>query len=158
MADLSYAEWERLGRPGGDFTAWQTAQRGGAATQVNGPGSAGDPNAPPPSTTVQPPSATGSVSPATFEQRLAAGEFAGNEAKATQLEVERRRKLIATNAGGSGGANGGFDVLPPDIADLVLKDGKGRVRKARGGSTRSALGQAFNPATPIGSSSILGDY
>jgi hypothetical protein len=167
MADYSYDAWVRAGKPGGDFSAWQRVQPGYGTTQVAGPGSTPDPNAGNVSgpqngqngpASGSGPLAGGGVSPATFDQRLAAGEFAGNEGKATQLEVERRRRLIATNVNGSGGANGGFDTLPPDIADLVLKDASGRVRKARGGSTRSALGQAFNPAAPIGSSSILGDY
>lgn len=168
MADLSYAaykKWSDL-QPGQtllSFEDWQK-QNGGGTVQVNG----GPPDPSKPSNVDSRDSSSlgtrsdGSISPASFEQRLAAGEFAGNEGPATQLEVERRRRLIATNANGSGGATGGFDKLPPDIADIVLKDASGQaVRRARGGSARSSVlggNQAFDVTAPIGRSSVLGDY
>lgn len=73
---------------------------------------------------------------------------------AINMEVARRRRLIADGTTGEGG----FAQLPPDVADLFFRDGAtGTVRRARGGSTRSALLGAFQPAAPIGPSSILGN-
>lgn len=83
----------------------------------------------------------GSVSPASFEQRLAGGEFAGNEAEATQLEVRRRRNLLTDYHD--------MKDLPPDVADIVLRDASGKVRKARASSTQSALGATFNAKSPL---------
>jgi len=92
------------------------------------------------------------TSPATFEQRLAAGEF-GDPATAIRLESERRRRLISDGTTG----DGGFAALPPDVADLFVRDaGTGMVRRSRGGSARSAILGAFSPTAPLGSSSILG--
>lgn len=72
-------------------------------------------------------------------------------ARRLQKEVTRRRDLIA-------GAGQGFEVLPPDIADMLTRDLlTGRVRQVRGGSTRSAIGGAFDMQRPLGASSILGD-
>lgn len=51
-----------------------------------------------------------------------------------------------------------FEALDADLADVVLRDvSSGRVRRARAGSTRGLLGQAFNASAPIGRPSILGD-
>lgn len=67
-----------------------------------------------------------------------------------EREVARRRRLIS-------GSGTDFDALPPDVADVVVRDAAtGRVRKARGGSTRSAILGTFSPTQPLGSSSILG--
>lgn len=140
MADYSYAEWERLGRPGGDFSAWQKQQPGYGTTQVSGPT---DPNYKP-SSTPGAPSAITSTSPVDFDQRYKAGEFAGNEAMATQLEVRRRRNMLYRD---------GMQDLPADVADIVLRDATGRVRKARSSQTMSALGAAFNSKD-----SLFGDY
>lgn len=68
-----------------------------------------------------------------------------------ELEVQRRRRLIAGDSGQ------GFQPLPPDIADMVVRDGAtGMVRRTRAGSTRSAILGAFSPTAPLGASSILG--
>lgn len=48
----------------------------------------------------------------------------------------------------------------PDATDTMLRNAAtGKLRKARGGSTaNSFIGQAFDPTSPIGRGSILGDY
>lgn len=46
--------------------------------------------------------------------------------------------------------------VPPDVADIALRDvTTGRARRARGGSTRSVLGLAFDTAAPLGRDTIL---
>lgn len=72
-----------------------------------------------------------------------------------ELEVRRRRGLIAQGLTGDGST--GFEQLPPDVADLVLRDvTTGRAKRARGGSTRSAILGAFDVNAPLGASTILG--
>ena len=57
---------------------------------------------------------------------------------------KRRRYLASTNT--------------PDAADLAIRDlATGRARRARGGSSSSALG-SFSPTKPMGADSILGGY
>lgn len=74
-----------------------------------------------------------------------------------ELEVERRRRLIAGPASPDNAFGGGFEAMPPDVADIAVRDiSTGRVRKTRGGSTRSAILGTFSPTAPLGSSSILG--
>ena len=74
-----------------------------------------------------------------------------------ELEVERRRRLIAGPASADNTYGGGFTALPPDQADIVVRDTmSGRVRRTRGGSTRSAILGSFSPSAPMGASSILG--
>ena len=71
--------------------------------------------------------------------------------RSIELEVQRRRRLIAGDSGQ------GFQPLPPDIADMVVRDSAtGMVRRTRAGSTRSAILGAFSPTAPLGASSILG--
>lgn len=78
----------------------------------------------------------------TYEEKKAAGEFRGDEIGARDAEIRRRRGL---NAAGPAGAL----ALPPDLADIALRDiSTGRQRRARGGSTSSALG-LFNPTAPL---------
>lgn len=64
---------------------------------------------------------------------------------ADQVEAKlqaRRRQLASTNT--------------PDAADLAIRDlATGRARRARGGSSQSALG-SFSPTRPMGANSILG--
>ena len=48
---------------------------------------------------------------------------------------------------------------PPDIADIASRDlMSGQVRKARGGSTASAILGSFNPTAPLCAPSILGSF
>lgn len=66
-------------------------------------------------------------------------------ATAEQIEarVKSRRQALAA-------------ALPPDKADAALKDQlSGRARRARSGSSRSALG-SFDVSAPLGPDSILG--
>lgn len=144
--DVSYKRWVELGRPGLSYDDWRWWQTGDTSDRK----SEGDTHSPEwmrahgndPNATVS----GGSSAPMTFEQRMAAGEFAGREGEATALEVKRRRGLIASNANGSGGANGGFDELPPDLADIALRNATtGRLRRARQGSTRNSLLGGFAP-------------
>lgn len=56
----------------------------------------------------------------------------------------RRRQLASTNT--------------PDAADLAIRDvATGRVRRARGGSSSTALG-GFSPSRQLGADSVLGGY
>ena len=56
-------------------------------------------------------------------------------------ELVRRRKAEI----------GTFDKLPPDLADIALRDvTTGQVRKARRGSAQSALGLAYDGTSPLG--------
>jgi hypothetical protein len=85
------------------------------------------------------------TSPASFEEELARGDFAGMEGTYIQSEVARRRKMIANNQ--SGNSPEGFAVLPPDMADAIMKDiATGKIRKTRGGSTRSAIMGSYGVA------------
>lgn len=72
-------------------------------------------------------------SPASFEERLAYGEFEGEEGRSIELEARRRRKIF------------GQDALPADVADVVSRDASGRVRAARSSTTLGSLGQSFSP-------------
>ena len=53
---------------------------------------------------------------------------------------------------------GQLDELPPDLADMALRDFvNGGVMRGRRGSSRGALGMAFDTMTPLGSGmSLLG--
>lgn len=127
-------QWVAAGSPGGDYAAWLKSIGYGpdgnpvasAATESK-PGDTGGFTADP--------RASGDRSPMSFEQRLAGGEFS-DPATAIQLEVRRRRNLLTDNHG--------MKDLPPDVADLVLRDASGKVRKARSSTTQSALGAAFD--------------
>lgn len=76
--------------------------------------------------------------PATFDQRLASGEFGpGGYGAAVLGEANWKRADILRR--------GGFEDLPPDIAELALQDeATARARRARSGSNRSALGMALD--------------
>lgn len=136
-------QWVAAGSPGGNYAAWlksigygpdgnPVASTAPAESLYNPDGSAKNGSSQPTR------NADGSIAPQSFEQRLGAGEFAGNEAMATQLEVRRRRNLLTD-----------MQDLPPDVADIVLRDASGKVRKARAGSTQSALGATFNAKSPL---------
>lgn len=115
----SYAEWERLGSPGGNYYDWQLANQGPDTRGDKPTSKAGGTGAPadPFSEITRQYGIDGDV-----------GKLSAN----TQGEVQRRRGIIEKN--------GGFEKLPPDVADLVLRDAaSGRVRRARGGSARSAI-------------------
>ena len=78
----------------------------------------------------------------TYEENRLAGEYRGDETGARDAEIRKRRSL---NASGPAGAL----ALPPDLADIALRDiSTGRQRRARGGSSSSALG-LFNPTAPL---------
>lgn len=157
MADLSYDAYQKwlndpafagiLIKP--SFEDWQASQGGAGRNVAAAPGEgAAIPSASGESlynadgsskngaVGPQQRNADGGVSPASFEDRLAAGEFSGNEANATQLEARRRRNLLTQNHD--------MKALPPDVADLVNRDSSGKVRRARSSTTQSALGAAFN--------------
>jgi len=76
-------------------------------------------------------STLGSVAPTTFEEDFANGASLNNEAVDIRDESRRRWKII--------GRNEKIAELPPDVADLAFKSAGGRVRRARGGSSRSAI-------------------
>lgn len=166
MADYSYDAYLKAkeaagGKPIGDFSYWQRNQPGYGTTQVaSDPGTG---NVAGPQTYTGPVSGSGPLDGGGVSPIAPGGP--GSSGTDVQLEAQRRRKLLDNGSGGdvlghrADGKNG-FEDLPPDVADIVLRDSaSGRVRKARGGSTRSALmGQPFSPTAPIGRSSILGDY
>lgn len=151
MADTSYAEYLRVKARqeagGGEwvvsFEEWQQQQSGGKAVQVNA-GDQAPTGGPPPLNQAEYAAAhpvtdyspVGGSKIQTWEERLAAGEFAGDEANQTQLEVRRRRNLLTDYHD--------MKDLPPDVADIVLRDSSGKVRKARSATTQSALGAAFD--------------
>ncbi len=141
-------QWRAAGSPGGDYAAWLTSIGYGADGQpVAGPPASeplynADGSSKNGKVGAQQTNADGGVSPQSFEDRLAAGEFGeGMDAEATQLEVRRRRRLLEDN--------NGMKPLPPDVADIVLRDSSGKVRKARSASTQSALGAAFDSKAPL---------
>lgn len=103
-----------------------------------------------------------SVTPQTFEEALRYAEQHGGKygnygidlsspkafSETIQREVQRRRGLIAKN--------GGFEPLEADTADIAIRDMQtGRLRRARQGSTSSALG-AFSVSSALGADSLLG--
>lgn len=103
-----------------------------------------------------------SVSPNTPEQdlqwRIDHGGLTAEQIQATtEGEVARRRKLISGPLSADGVWGGGFAELPPDKADIAFRDaGTGAIRKARSGSTRSAILGSFSPTAPLGKSAITG--
>lgn len=128
-------EWESLGRPMGSFEAW-----------VN----AGSPMTPTADSGIKDTRDGASRAPATYEEELAfvegGGKATGNygiwgpmtpeqRAENTQLEVRRRRNILT---------NQGMEPLPADVADIVLRDSSGRIKKARSATTQNALGAAFD--------------
>ena len=132
-------QWVAAGSPGGDYAAWLKSIGYGpdgnpvaSAAPESKPGDTGGFTADPRS--------SGDRSPMSFEQRLAGGEF-NNAATAIQLEVRRRRNLLTDYHD--------MKDLPPDVADIVLRDPSGRVKKARASSTQSALGATFNAKSPL---------
>lgn len=138
--DPQYDAWVKAGRPGESFEAWKATQPVAApstsSSLYNPDGTAKNGSAQP---TRNP---DGTMRPQTFEERSAAGEFAGDKGVARDLEVRRRRRLDAN-------APAGVLSLPPDLADIALRDvATGRQRRARGGSSVSALGY-FNPTAPL---------
>lgn len=118
----SVAEWQAMGSPGGNYYDWQLEwqrqnvpdTRGSTPTsKAGGTGAPADP-----------------FSEITRQYGMD-GDL-GKLSAGTQNEVQRRRGIIENN--------GGFEKLPPDVADIVLRDAaSGRVRRARGGSARSAI-------------------
>lgn len=71
------------------------------------------------------------------------GEAVYESAAQTEAKLQARRKQLASS-------------LAPDAADMAIRDAAtGRVRRARTGSSRSALG-SFDMTKPLGPSSILG--
>lgn len=144
-------QWAAAGSPGGNYAEWLKSI--GYDASGNPVGS----STPPAESLYNPDGSskngkvaapkrnpTGSTSPQTWEERLAAGEFEGNEAGATELEVRRRRQLLTDNHD--------MKDLPPDVADILQRDYGGKVRKARQSTTQSALGAAFDSK-----SSLFGD-
>jgi hypothetical protein len=94
---------------------------------------------------------------AQFEDTHKARPQAFRSSDTTYLEALRRRGLIRSGLGGDalgkrGDGKAGFEDLPPDIADFVMRDTNGRVRNARKGSTAGAL------TTALGGQSLLGEY
>lgn len=77
--------------------------------------------------------------------KLYATDAVYQTADQTEAKLQaRRRQLASTNT--------------PDAADLAIRDlATGRARRARGGSSSSALG-SFSPTKPMGADSILGGY
>ena len=77
--------------------------------------------------------------------KLYATDAVYQTADQTEAKLQaRRRQLASTNT--------------PDAADLAIRDlATGRARRARGGSSSSALG-FFSPTKPMGTESILGGY
>lgn len=93
-----------------------------------------------------------SVSPATFEEQLSwerqNGGIKGDESERIRLEARRLRLQMQRR--------GELEPITPDKADIAVKDElTGRVRRARRGSTSSALG-SFSVDSALGAESILG--
>ena len=82
------------------------------------------------------PDATGTVryNGASVEPGISDSEF-----------IKRKRNELGT-----------LDQLPPDIADMALRDVvNGGVMRARRGSSRGALGMAFDAMSPLGTGAPL---
>lgn len=102
-----------------------------------------------------------SVSPATFEEEMRYTEQHGGKSgnygidltspnarsETIQREALRRRQIIRRA--------GGFENAEPDQADIAIRTGDGRLRRARRGSSSSALG-SFSVDSALGAESIMG--
>jgi hypothetical protein len=106
-----------------------------------------------------------SVSPADpytqFRFYLDAGTDSSSPAKAgtyglpeygadVQLEARRRRNIYLRQ-------NPGLAVNDDSLDAILRNTVTGRLGRARGGSTSTALGQAFDPTAPLGRDTLLGD-